>query len=92
MSPTLADLEITLVGDNQVSYKEIRPRISSDLAKPLELDSELAQARNLLAEGGWSNICGLDDPEALVVFFHCQPHFSTPSARLPGRLILYDFE
>jgi len=46
----IADLQITLVGDNQVAYKEIKPKIDSNLAKALELDSDLAQARNLLAE------------------------------------------
>jgi TolB-like protein/Flp pilus assembly protein TadD len=46
----MADLQITLIGDNQIAYKEIRSRIAGNLAKALELDSELAQARNLRAE------------------------------------------
>jgi DNA-binding winged helix-turn-helix (wHTH) protein/TolB-like protein len=46
----MADLQITLVGDNQIPYKEIKPKIDSNLARALALDSELAQARNLLAE------------------------------------------
>ncbi len=46
----LADLQITLVGDNHVTYKEIKPKIDANLAQALTLDAELAQARNLLAE------------------------------------------
>ncbi|MEK6336897.1 MAG: winged helix-turn-helix domain-containing protein [Acidobacteriota bacterium] len=46
----MADLQITLVGDNQLAYKDIKARINANLSKALELDSELAQARNLLAE------------------------------------------
>ena len=46
----MADLQITLVGDNQIAYKEIRSQIAANLAKALELDPELAQARNLQAE------------------------------------------
>jgi len=46
----LADLQITLVGDNQIAYKDIKAKINANLSKALELDSELAQARNLLAE------------------------------------------
>jgi tetratricopeptide (TPR) repeat protein len=46
----LADLQITLVGDNQVPYKKVKSEIAANLAKALELDSELAQTRNLLAE------------------------------------------
>ena len=46
----MADLQITLVGDNQLAYKDIKAKINANLSKALELDSELAQARNLLAE------------------------------------------
>jgi TolB-like protein/DNA-binding winged helix-turn-helix (wHTH) protein len=46
----MADLQITLVGDNHIAYSEIRPKIIGNLAKALELDASLAQARNLLAE------------------------------------------
>jgi TolB-like protein/DNA-binding winged helix-turn-helix (wHTH) protein/Flp pilus assembly protein TadD len=46
----MADLQITLVGDNQTAYQEVKSKIAANLAKALELDSELAQARNLLAE------------------------------------------
>ena len=46
----MADLQITLVGDNQIAYKEISSKIAANLAKALELDPELAQACNLQAE------------------------------------------
>ena len=46
----LADLQITMVGDNRVTYKDIKPKIDANLAHALALDADLAQARNLLAE------------------------------------------
>ena len=46
----LADLQITMVGDNILAYDEIKSQIANNLAKALELDPELAQARNLRAE------------------------------------------
>ena len=46
----MADLQITMVGDNVIAYDDIKPQINSNLAKALELDPELAQARNLRAE------------------------------------------
>ena len=46
----MADLQITMVGDNILAYDEIKSQIANNLAKALELDPELAQARNLRAE------------------------------------------
>lgn len=46
----MADLQITMVGDNIVAYDDIKTHINGNLAKALELDPELAQARNLRAE------------------------------------------
>jgi TolB-like protein/Tfp pilus assembly protein PilF len=46
----LATLQITLVGDNQAPYKRVKSEIAANLARALELDPELAQTRNLLAE------------------------------------------
>lgn len=46
----MADLQITLVGDNAGPFSEVEPHIRRNLAKALEIDPGLAQARNLLAE------------------------------------------
>jgi DNA-binding winged helix-turn-helix (wHTH) protein/TolB-like protein/Tfp pilus assembly protein PilF len=46
----MADLQITLVGDNAAPFSKVEPDIRRNLAKALEIDPTLAQARNLLAE------------------------------------------
>jgi DNA-binding winged helix-turn-helix (wHTH) protein/TolB-like protein/Tfp pilus assembly protein PilF len=46
----MADLQITLVGDNAEPFSKVEPDIRRNLAKALEIDPGLAQARNLLAE------------------------------------------